>query len=694
MPHPSPDTSVSITEDLDPEPAVRTERAYVREAVLGLVLLLAVIGWAGWQWWGQESLQNNYRLAQRAEAGRDWDEAHARYAAAAGYKDSAARAAQAARIISERDGFYRDALSRVEQKQWSASIKALERLDQVQPGYADSARLRGYVESQIRSEALQGMAGTVAVRTGADPPGLYYRSAGGWVWLEGSDPWSTIHAAGPAGHLLYDVAGADWSPHAPILPAVSPTPDSGESEPGRPQFAGRRLMLATPRGDKIESSPLALDPSYYDFFVLSERGIWAFRRPVVEPTGSWQMVIGAYLWIFEADYLAFNATTAAGARLIAPLRLPGPEWMVADIPASGERILLLELREPGGRHPGEATPANPNRLYVANPDATDPRAVYTFTGQLRAVQISPDARHALLRIDDPLFDGNAQSNLVRQSVVLVSLEDGEDTILLQRPLPASLLGQSEVPIMGGSFVARGPLAGKVVLMDWRRRDLNGPRNRAGNPFSLLSIIDPDRPRVTPIVLRIDGEPFTHGNPVALVVTEQNHGPAAQTLLVRPVQWGGSVPMTNTMTVATVVTDLPASPHEGLSLDVSYTVARLPLDKQEIIQGMRMRGDNLVYNTVDFAGHAGSVVPYAVRSVPLSDLSGGQVSPVEAYRGTEPSETFSPYRASWVAGDNWLAYVKDGELHARSYLGDADVVVEDGVTNLYTFGWAEMWASLR
>jgi uncharacterized protein HemX len=53
------DPPVSEVEDLDPDPAPRKGRLDVRELLLGCLLVVMTLGWAGWQWWQQDSKESN-----------------------------------------------------------------------------------------------------------------------------------------------------------------------------------------------------------------------------------------------------------------------------------------------------------------------------------------------------------------------------------------------------------------------------------------------------------------------------------------------------------------------------------------------------------------------------------------------------------------------------------------------------------
>src|SRR5262245_11365229 len=184
MSTPPDDHDVSVTEDLDPEPPSRDLR--VRELMLGVLLLLAVLAWGGWQSWQQWSMEKSYRAGLQAEEQRDWDRARQYYAAASGFRDAASRSAEAARLIETRDRRYSEAVAAAGDERWPEALRAAQAVRDVQPGYRDTDQMGSEAERQVYRLALSG---TIALRTEAAPPGLYYRTGDDWVWLEGSDPW-------------------------------------------------------------------------------------------------------------------------------------------------------------------------------------------------------------------------------------------------------------------------------------------------------------------------------------------------------------------------------------------------------------------------------------------------------------------------------------------------------------------------
>src|SRR5436305_15088193 len=96
------DEPISIVEDLDPEPTPKRS-IYTWEVVLGMLLLVGVLTFAGWQWARQSNLQSEYGAAMDAVSHQDWLSAERHFAAASGYLDSDKQAQQAAEKIATRD---------------------------------------------------------------------------------------------------------------------------------------------------------------------------------------------------------------------------------------------------------------------------------------------------------------------------------------------------------------------------------------------------------------------------------------------------------------------------------------------------------------------------------------------------------------------------------------------------------------
>src|SRR5438105_3014601 len=250
--------SYSSVEDIDPEPRTGVGLSWAREFVIGMLLVIGVLGWGGWQWWHEQRVQDNYRLAQQAAARQDWDAALGYYATASGYKDADTRGAEAAKLVAERNRQYDIAVSASKTGDWEAYLRATQAVSRVQPDYKDIKTRNATLEAQVYKAAVYG---SIARRTGIDHPGLYYRDLNCWVWLKGSDQFSSVLGAesGTKGYAVYDVPGPGWTPTR-----QSPSQDNSyRPTSSSHDLDGRRLVLASLDGSKINYTPLAFDPAEY-----------------------------------------------------------------------------------------------------------------------------------------------------------------------------------------------------------------------------------------------------------------------------------------------------------------------------------------------------------------------------------------------------------------------------------------------
>jgi hypothetical protein len=184
------DELISEVEDLDPEPPPKG-RAWLRELVLGMVLLVGVLGFAGWQWWRTEYLQQNYAAGRAALATYNWEQAAAHLSAASGYLDADDLIKMVREKAAERDRLYTAATHAMESQSYIGALENLQKLQSLQPGYKDTSAMRNAATIEVYREALSG---TVAMRLNAKQPGLYYRSGDAWFYLVGSDKRSRMRS--------------------------------------------------------------------------------------------------------------------------------------------------------------------------------------------------------------------------------------------------------------------------------------------------------------------------------------------------------------------------------------------------------------------------------------------------------------------------------------------------------------------
>jgi hypothetical protein len=81
---------------------------------------------------------------------------------------------------------------------------------------------------------------------------------------------------------------------------------------------------------------------------------------------------------------------------------------------------------------------------------------------------------------------------------------------------------------------------------------------------------------------------------------------------------------------------------------------------------------------------------ALYSLPLEQISSNRVRSTQIYGQTISSNWF----AQFAFGRGLFAYLDSGELHARTYDGKTDVLLERGVQALYETNYYDNWTWLR
>lgn len=203
------DEPISIVEDLEPEPPSKKGLGRAWEVVLGVLLLLGVVMFAGWQWFHEQSQQNSYAQAQQALANRDLEGARSFFSQASGYKDSDGQAKELGERIKARDLLYTSSNQHAAKGEWAAALQDIRAVEKIEPSYKQTEEIERTALQNVYTDALSG---TVALRANANPPGLYYRAADDWLWLEGSDKDSVVFSYRLGGKIVYDAPGAGWVP--------------------------------------------------------------------------------------------------------------------------------------------------------------------------------------------------------------------------------------------------------------------------------------------------------------------------------------------------------------------------------------------------------------------------------------------------------------------------------------------------
>lgn len=637
-------------EDLDPEPSGRARSVRAREVVLGVLLLMGVLGWAGWQWRHSESQRNNYELGRQAVIEQRWDEARSRFASASGYKDAAARAEDAEKKIGERDKQYEIASVHAEAGEWVVALKAAQEAARIQPHYRDLDALITEAEKRVYREALHG---TIARRQ-LDDPGLYYRDVDSWVRLENSDRLSDVLTYDWQETFLYDVPGPAWVPQ-PTPTSVSVDGQPFPMESGSPRLAGRQLMAASFQDDAgARMERLSLDPARYNYYITGKKGVWAIHNSESSPRYPGLPVEGA-LAGYEVAYEAY------GSGLTSTIGI-APNMAIVDFATQSDQLLLA-------RFDPEAPTTGGLELYIAGPDGSRPRLIYTTTNSIRTAFFSPDGRYLLVTSLEHIEGVNGKM----AAVLLDVMGEAEPRTLIEVAVTVRVNGTrtnwDESSGLRATFLRRGHFANKVLVT------VSNP-----NSDSEIKLIDPEHPdwSRTLAVARNKGNIYT---PVYMHPYEQADGNSLVIYTVPRSRVDSSVagkPITGTLSIA----------HYDIALaQWTYVPVRVEAYEEAILSPERQPdnardfthfmvvGDRLVYGAFFFNRDEFITIFY---SVPLTDLNKKEPALTEVFKTTR-SPNNQPYSESWLLGPNMFIYTDEQQaLHVRTYDGAIYLVLERGV----------------
>jgi hypothetical protein len=634
---------------------------------VGVLLLLGVLAWAGWRWWYDESVRHTYELGRQAVIEQRWEDARAYFGAAGDYKDAPNRAAEADKQIEARDKQYELAHSHAEAGEWAAAFEAAREAYAIQPGYKDLETLVTQAESQVYSEALSG---TVAMRL-RDDPGLFFRDAESWVRLERSDRWSDIQARNPAGVILYDAPGPSWAPQS------SPTPTRNDyfgPTPGFPELAGRQLMAASFReGGGPEFHQLGLDPAWYNYFVPGEAGVWGIRLPAREDMNIPVMPLQGWPEGFELGYEEYGSGITSTISIT-------HNMVVTALGATGKHILIAQLDR-------EAEDRGRVRLYVAGPDGSQPRLVYTTTSGIKNAGFSPDERYVLVITVDHIEEKRG-----RMAAVLVDLESDAPPRTLAENDAVVYFGDTWMHVdeamgVSATFLYKGYFKNKLLVATtlWD--------STARAYATDVIFVDPEQPNWAKGIAHLptDGQSgrgvpiFEHGDGNTLVIHSNYYD---SPYLPR-------TPITSSLSIVRFeprqvpYTFIPVQP---LSYQRVYLAPPQNSGYRPDFSNFVVRGKDLIYSAntaynTDFTS--------TFYSVPVFELGKKEPERTEVLSFTRSRN--NGLLPSVVRGPGMLAYVDEGNtLHALTYDGSVDVVLERGVRFLrsegsyYSFSYYSAW----
>ncbi|MEO5952473.1 MAG: hypothetical protein ABIQ44_08430, partial [Chloroflexia bacterium] len=123
---------LSVIEDLTPEPENRGGGGRWREVVLGIILLVLVVGFAGWQWAHTEYQSGLYRAGQDAMTAHEWQSSIEYFQSSTGYLDSDDLHMLASKELAHTEEVYKKGIAFAEDKNWIAAMQTLGELKEEQ----------------------------------------------------------------------------------------------------------------------------------------------------------------------------------------------------------------------------------------------------------------------------------------------------------------------------------------------------------------------------------------------------------------------------------------------------------------------------------------------------------------------------------------------------------------------------------
>lgn len=635
---------ISVVEDLDPEPGNGRGAGSElrRDLLVGLPLVLAIILFACWQWWVQDYQTGQYRAGQEATGRNDWEAAALYFGNASGYSDANAQAAGAREKIKERDRLYSSLASYSDQGNWIRTLRDIREAIKIQPDYLDLPEREQEALDNIYGGVLSG---TVALRTSANPPGLYYRTTGGWTYLKGSDSFSAPRDTPGRGQLIYDAPDRGWRP-----------PDGPFPGPNGDNLRGRHLIYARfAGGDTIEYTRLSLDPSYYTWLLAGSNGVWGvhYRTGESQLSGGEASIVRNAFTNAEMAYQPYNNTIVG----YAPLPRKGStNSVVVDLDQVSSSYLLADWSGQGELGPTDDTVVN---LYIAVAGKSAVRHIFTHDGGgLVSAQISPNGRYVLVRT----FQARDVSDDERQSIVLIDLEAARAVTSMEPvAMPYTITSTPISPTtdrtrqswLGAVFVPDGEYAGDVLVTEFTGTQTG------------LQLIDPTRVGKEGSAVIAEAAIEDRKLKDWVISTDD---PA--TLQVAGYDFTPGITLTNTLNIVM----MSRTNVEVLNFVAPSTA--YPMQNKSSDYGFMWSSYKYMPNILPSANN----VMFQVYSAERSQLGMEVISPTLSYsQGLQHTEINNALvTPSIVLGDGFFAYAYNNSLHLHSYDGKDDLILEQGV----------------
>jgi hypothetical protein len=411
---------------------------------------------------------------------------------------------------------------------------------------------------------------------------------------------------------------------------------------------GRKLILASLSPTGVNSySELAFDPSQYSFYVWGQNGAWGLRYEYGDAAAGRFGLRNDYTG-YLVDYQAYNSP------ITQPVRLEFPKLALLDLSRTGDKVLISATSYSG--------PAWYTELYAARGDGSDVQRLYTGTGGIRDAHFSPDGQYVLVN----WFNPTNNFRLEQESVLLIDASSGRPVTTLTTRETAADTGKL-FPSVGSTFLNQGPLAGKVLLFEWNQ----GNRAYAmPDPSSVFTLIDPANPQAP--ILKAEADSYPVG-PLWISEDTVNKG----LLIAWQDGLGGALRYADTMVAM------------KMTVGQDPLFRRVTLPRSVIVQGAWLRDGYLVLSSraIGVGNQPGRLL--SLSALKLDASTPPQPKPTLLYTNSlAPADSFN-FGGIWEAGPQMFAYIEGGQLRARTLLGDADVLLENGIESLYSFPYSEL-----
>jgi hypothetical protein len=615
---------ISEFEDLDPEPAPRQGQARWREFVVGVLLLLGVLGFAGWQWWQGESNKANYEAGQQAVDRHDWDSAQRYFQAAHDYKDAPVLAQNAATNVVQRDKHYSAALKYAADEQWVQALNEISAIREIQPHYSHLDEIGAEVESHVYEEA---MPDGVVRWPSANPSGLYYRAKSGWAWLQGSDTDSRILSV-RSDSVLFDVPLQGGAPRRDV-----PMPPPGLHVPTERGLAMTQLDPEVTTGT-LKSATLPVTFPDGDMVAWGKRGVWVTGNTFYGSGGYSSAVRQAMTPRAPLTYVTPDLSASATISLSDPLT----NTALLTMDSSDEDLLLM------ADWTIDADKTTSVTVYLADAFGKVRRPLYTIIGGgIVKANFSLDGKHILL----VTYTTKHEYEPYDLALVLLDPHALQPPVTLLRQLNVPALDeQSYNGTLHCAYLVDGPFAGKVLVAEWTDH-----ANR-------VSLLDPASP----------------GTTVSSMVLP----------IARPLYWAGPVANKDTLfllgylyfqaggTQTDDASQFLVTMKAGEGLRARYIKAPVqPFSLSVSREDLLLVGPSV---SPDDAGKG-----YSISSMPLSSLNQDVLQAQLVYSHVKSRGEPDFYGYLTASGSGALAYIDGHDLHVRSYDGLTDLKLTGGIS---------------